>query len=114
MSYRIQSHLNIIFNPPQVFGRTANKCCSVPLLSYSSIKLNPGIGIFLTKAAGCYDYSTLHIALDEIKRSDGRVSQTTAKDSAKSASSVECRQVHLNLLSRFIRRRDDKAPCLDQ
>lgn len=39
----------------------------------------------------------LHITLDEVKRSDGHVSETTAQYSSKSTSSVELWRVHLDL-----------------
>lgn len=51
----------------------------------------------------------LHIALDEIKRSDGHVSETTAEDSTGSTSSVEGRRVHLDLLGGLGRSRDDET-----
>lgn len=54
----------------------------------------------------------LHIAFDEVKRSDGHVSETTAENSSYSTSSIEGRRVHLDLVGRFGRRRNDKALCL--
>lgn len=48
----------------------------------------------------------LHIALDEVERSNCHVSETTAKDTAESTGGVELRRVHLDLLSRLIGRGD--------
>ena len=39
----------------------------------------------------------LHIALDEIKRSDGHVSEITAENTAGGIGDVEGRRVHLDL-----------------
>jgi len=39
----------------------------------------------------------LHVAFDEIKRRDGRVSEATASDPSYSASSIKHRRVHLDL-----------------
>ena len=50
----------------------------------------------------------LHVALDEIERSDGGVSETAAEDSTGGTGGVEFRRVHPDLL---IRRRDHEAPC---
>ena len=41
--------------------------------------------------------SDLHIALDEIERSDGHVSETTTENTAGDIGSVEGRGVHLDL-----------------
>ena len=40
----------------------------------------------------------LHIALDEIKRSDGHVSEITAENTAGGTCGVEGRRVHLDLV----------------
>lgn len=41
--------------------------------------------------------SDLHITFDEVKRSDGRVSETAAEDSTEGTGGVEFRRVHLDL-----------------
>ena len=41
--------------------------------------------------------SNLHIELDEIERSDGHVSETTAENTIGDTGSVEGWRVHLNL-----------------
>lgn len=53
--------------------------------------------------------SDLHIALDKIERGDGHVSETAAKDSSCRTGGVEGRRVHLDLLARLFRRRDDEV-----
>ena len=53
--------------------------------------------------------SDLHIALDKIKRSDGHVSETTAKNIAGSTGDVEGRWVHLDLAG-LTQRRNDEVP----
>lgn len=45
----------------------------------------------------------LHIAFDEIKRSNSHVSESTAQYSTNSTGGVELRRVHLDLPERFIR-----------
>lgn len=40
----------------------------------------------------------LHIALDEVKRGDGHVSETAAEDASEGTGSVEGRRVHVDLL----------------
>ena len=54
----------------------------------------------------------LHIALNEVKRSDGHVSKTTAEDSTGRTGGVVCRRVQLYLASpwrRFGRRWNEEA-----
>lgn len=55
------------------------------------------------------NWKDLHIALDEVKRSDGRVSETAAEDPADGTSGVECRGVHL-YLPWLARCRNNEAP----
>ena len=51
--------------------------------------------------------SDLHIALDEIDRSDGHVSETIAENTAGSTGGVEGRRVHLDLAG-LARRRNQR------
>jgi hypothetical protein len=51
--------------------------------------------------------SDLHIALDKVERSDGRVSETTAENTSGSTGGVEGRRIHLDLPARLVRCRND-------
>ena len=53
--------------------------------------------------------SDLHIALDEIERSDGHVSGTSAETTADATGGEEGRRVHLDL-ARLARCRNDEVP----
>ncbi|MBS2599698.1 hypothetical protein KFY57_26560, partial [Salmonella enterica subsp. enterica serovar Typhimurium] len=49
-----------------------------------------------------------HVTFDEIERSDGHVSETTAEETTKGTGSIELRGVHLDL-SRFVRCWNEEA-----
>ena len=51
----------------------------------------------------------LHITLDKVKRSNSRMSKSTAKNTTNSTSTIESRRVHLDLFPRLTRRRDHKS-----
>lgn len=65
------------------------------------------------KAKSKHRYSDLdlHITLDEVKRSNGHVSESTAEYTAGGAGSIESRRVHLDLPKRLLRSRNHHPPA---